>query len=98
MKSNLVNRTLYHSIVLCRVYSVINILTPYLLVSNADNLCKQFGPRPGPTKCRAWSGFKLLDTLMIFLKEFFENINFEKNQQNDEKSGKIAEHAKVKLS
>ena len=22
-------------------------------VSSADNLCKQFGPRSGPTKCRA---------------------------------------------
>ena len=27
--------------------------TLYLLVSSADNLCKQFGPRSGPTKCRA---------------------------------------------
>ena len=28
-------------------------LTLYLLVSSADNFCKQFGPRSGPTKCQA---------------------------------------------
>ena len=28
-------------------------LTLYLLVSPADNLCKQIGPRSGTTKCRA---------------------------------------------
>ena len=28
-------------------------LTLYFLVSSADSLCKQFGPRSGPTKCRA---------------------------------------------
>ena len=27
------------------------ILTLCLLVSSADNLCKQFGSRPGPTNC-----------------------------------------------
>ena len=26
-------------------------LTLYLLVSSADNFCKQFAPRSGPTKC-----------------------------------------------
>ena len=32
-------------------------------VSSADNnLCKQFGSRSGPPKCRAWSGSKLFDT------------------------------------
>ena len=42
------------------------------LVPSADNLCKQFETRSGPTKCRAWSGSKLFDTLMVFLKEFFK--------------------------
>ena len=46
-------------------------------MSSADNLYKQFGPRSGPTKCRAWSGPKLFDTLMVFLKEFFEKVDFE---------------------
>ena len=27
--------------------------TLYLIVSSADNFCTQFGPRSGPTKCRA---------------------------------------------
>ena len=35
------------------VYSV------YLLVSSADNLCEQFGPTSGKTKCWACSGSKL---------------------------------------
>ena len=33
------------------------------LLSSADNLCKQFGPRSGP---------KTFDTLIVILKEFFE--------------------------
>ena len=33
------------------VYS--EILNLCLLVSSAGNLCKQFGPRSGPTKCQA---------------------------------------------
>ena len=50
----------------------------YLLVSSADNLCKQFGPRSGPTKCRACSGTKLFGTLMVFLKDIFLKVDFEK--------------------
>ena len=40
--------------------------TVCLLVSSADNLCKQFGSRSGP---------------MVFLKECFEKDGFEKNLQ-----------------
>ena len=43
-------------------------LTLCLLVLSADNFWKQFGPRSGPTFCRAWSGTKLFDTLNVFLK------------------------------
>ena len=46
-------------------------LTFCLLVISADNFCKQFGPRSGQTKCWAWSGSELLDTLMVFLEVFF---------------------------
>ena len=56
-----------------------------LLVLSADNLCKQFGPRSSPTKHRVWSGSKLFDTLMVFLKEFFKKVNFEKNKQTTKK-------------
>ena len=63
-------------------YSLIPIhLTHCLLVPSADNLCKQLWPRSGPTKCRAWSGSKLFETMMLFLKELFEKDDFEKNQQ-----------------
>ena len=55
-------------------------LTLCLLVSPADNLCKRFGPRPCLTLCRAWSWYKLFDTLMVFLKEIFGKVDFEKKQ------------------
>ena len=38
------------------------------VVLSADNLCKQFGLRSGQTKCRAWSGSKLFDILMVLNK------------------------------
>ena len=33
-----------------------------LLVSSADNICKQFEYRSGPTKCWAWSESKVFET------------------------------------
>ena len=51
-------------------------------MSSADNLCKQFGPRPGLTKCQTWSGSKLFDTQAAFLKGSLEKANYEKNPQN----------------
>ena len=65
-----------------------------MLGSSADKLCKQFGSRPGPSKCRARSGYKLFDILMVFLKEVFENFHFEKKSTENEKALKITEHAK----
>ena len=38
--------------------------------------------------CHLGSGFKLLNTVMIFLKEFFEKVDFEKYQQ-------MKKHAKL---
>ena len=58
-------------------------------MSFADNFCKQFGPRLGPTQCRAWSGSKLFDTLIAFQKEFFEKLGFEKNQLTTKKHAKL---------
>ena len=54
---------------------VINLLGQLFL--SVDNLCKQLGPRSGPTKCWASSGSKLLEVLMELLKEFVEKLNFE---------------------
>ena len=68
----------------------------YLLMSSADNLSKQFRPRSGLTKCRARSGSKLFDTLMVFLKEFFEKIDFEKNQQMTNKQSNSSSRQSVK--
>ena len=48
-------------------------------------LCKQFGPKSRPTFCRSWSGSKWFDTLIVFLKEFLEKVNFEKSQQTTTK-------------
>ena len=45
---------------------------------SADNFSKQFGPRSGLTYMhRAWSGYKLIDTLIIFLKEIFKKVYFD---------------------
>ena len=41
-------------------------------LSSADNLCKQFGPRQGLKFCQSWSCSKPFDTLIVFVKEFFE--------------------------
>ena len=54
------------------------------------------GPRSGPTK--SWPGMILIksDTEMVYLKEFFENVCFEKNQQTTN-SKKNIPGAKVKM-
>ena len=48
----------------------------YLLVLSADNFCKHFRPRSGLMEGQAWSVSKLFDTLVIFLKEFFQKSSF----------------------
>ena len=58
------------------------------------NPCKQFGPSSGVTKCQLWSGSKLFDTVIVFLIEFSEKVDFENNQQTTKKSKKITQHAK----
>ena len=46
---------------------------------SANNICKQFGPRSGPTNGRAWSGSKLFDTDGI-PEIFFENFDILKKK------------------
>ena len=60
------------TLVLQRALIFLNI---YLQVFSADNFRKQFGPRSGPTKCRAWSGSKLFDTLMVLEKLILKKVN-----------------------
>ena len=50
------------------------LLTICLLVSSADNLCKQIRSRSDPTKGRAWSGSNLFDSLEVLLKAFVKII------------------------
>ena len=58
-------------------------------MSPAENICKRFGPRSGPT-----SGSTLFHTLIVFLKEILENVNFENSQQTTIEALKIIQHAK----
>ena len=51
----------------------------------ADNLCKQFGPRSGLTEYPVGSRSKLLVTLIVFLRKYFEEVNFEKKSVDDDK-------------
>ena len=56
-----------------------------LAITFADSL----NPDQARQICRAWSGSKLLDTLIVLLNEFFENVNFERNQQKTKKNAKV---------
>ena len=66
----------------------------------ADNLCKQFGSRPGPTEYRISVGpdldpNHLTLTLIEFLIEFYENVDFEKNLQTTKKHEKLPSMQRV---
>ena len=65
-------------------------------MSFADNFCKQFWPRSGPTKCWAWSGTKLFDTLLVFLTLLKTLIL--KYQQTAKKHKKLPRRQRVKNS
>ena len=51
--------------IICWGGLVLRLFPHWWLLSSADKLCKQFGPRSGLTKCWAWSGSKLFDTLIV---------------------------------
>ena len=42
---------------------------------------------------RTWSGSKPFKTLIVFLKEIFENVNFQKSQQVTTKAGESTQTA-----
>ena len=81
-----------HLSLINRIVSPIIKLTLYLLKSQNVNIWRKFGHRSGPTRRRIWSSSKLFETLMVFLKEFFEKVGFEKNQHTT-KTCKIIQHA-----
>ena len=60
------------------------------MVPGADNICKQFGPRSGPTQRRSRSGSKPFDTLIVFLKDFFKRLILKKKSADDNKIIKIS--------
>ena len=74
------------------------LLTLCLLVSSADDLCKQFGPISGPTKCWAQFGSNLFDTLKVFLKEFSKKLILKKNQLTTKKYAKFPSRQRVKFT
>ena len=60
----------------------------HLLVNyTADNFFKQFRPRSYKIELQARSGSKLFDTMIVFLKDFFEKVDFEKKNQQTTKRG-----------
>ena len=78
-----------HFLVICSQLSIflgdllqlIPLETLFLLAAILSKAnCKQFGPRSGQT-CQSWSGSKPFDTLIVFQKEFFEKVSFDKSEQ-----------------
>ena len=59
----------------------------YLLVSSTNN--NSLDPDKPPTKCWTWSGSKLFDTIMVFLKQFFKIIDFEKIRRPQKKQQRV---------
>ena len=69
-----------------------------IFLPNSVVCCNQFGTRSGPTKCQQ-NVRPDLDpnclTLMVFLKDFFEKVDFEKNQQMAKKHAKLPSRERV---
>ena len=72
------------------------VLILYLLVLPGDSICQQFGPRSGPMKCQARSGSKLFDTLILFLKEFWEKFILKNIQPTTKKHAKLPSKQRCK--
>ena len=73
----------------------------YLLVSSADYFCKQFGPRSGPTKRRAWVLSGLIWSQTVWHSDGIHEIIFRKswfwkqNQQTTKKHETFSRGAKA---
>ena len=67
-----------------------------LLVSPADNICEQFGPKSGLTKHLTRSGSKLFDTLIIVLKNISKQVIVNKKTA-DGKNMTITQHTKSRM-
>ena len=60
-----------------------DLLSVLIWVQTVAKPLQQFGPRSGLTEHRYRSESKQFDTLRVFLKEYFENVNFEKFDTNN---------------
>ena len=56
----------------------------------------QFGHRSGPIEHQFWSRSEPLETLIVSLREFFENVSFEKCHQTTTKALKLHSMQRVK--
>ena len=65
------NAYMLHVLALYVIVTVLCYTWKQLNLSSADNHCKLSGPRSEPKECRSWSGSKLFDTLIVFLKDLF---------------------------
>ena len=65
------------------------LITLCLLAPSAGNFCKQFGPRSGRQDVGPDLDPNCLSPLIVFAKEFSENINFEKYQQTTKENEKL---------
>ena len=63
-----------------------------LRVLSTDTRGKLFEPWSSPANSWAWSVSILFDILMVFMKEFFQKVNFEKNSR-PQKAWKITQYA-----
>ena len=71
----------------CKIVIIFSIrLTLCLFVLSADNFCKQFGPRSGPTGHQALSESRLFDTFMVFRNNFAKKLDFEEKISRRQKA------------
>ena len=55
------------------------------LLTSADSLCKQFGPRSGPTRRRSISRPELFDSMIVFLNNL-KSLILKKKSADDNKN------------
>ena len=65
-----------------------------MTMSSADNFCNSLDPHQARQNVGPYLDLYCLK-LMVFLKEFFEKVDFEKNQQMTKKAGKITQKAEL---
>ena len=70
-------------------------LTFKILKLSADNICKQFGPRPGPTKCTKW--IQSIWHWWYSWKIYFKKVILKKSL-DDKKACKFPSRQRVELS